>query len=153
MANVNLSDVLAPPQSPADKPPTALMGRGGAAALLSNLHVNAAAILSGALTADAYKTVLTVSVPGVLKLCAASATDATARTVSLRITLDGVVVFDGGVATASSSVGLIAVGAMPSATNGAVSFDRIPFNTLEVAIKSSLAETDKVQALTAYDLV
>jgi hypothetical protein len=137
--------------APTDKPPIGILGRNVLMPNLASVPAFFDATNSGALTADVYKDVLVLNAPGVLKLCVLRPLDATARTVGLRITIDGVVVYDASAATSSSNTGLMPVGVAHSANFA--SLDRVPFSTLSIAVKSSLAETDKVQTCIAYDLV
>lgn len=108
--------------------------------------------LSGALTADTYKTVLSVSGSGELNFCALSMVDATGRTCSLRITADGVVVFEKTVVSLGSQKAIVGVGGIDSSVPaGAAKFAPVPFcASLAVELKSSLTETDKIYALTNY---
>lgn len=113
--------------------------------------------LSGALTAGTLATMLTVSGGGVLSYLAVSAVDATARTMRLQLTLDGVIAFDSTTASISTAnFGIMAVGSVQvySATvpNGLYTAE-IPFNSMVVKIASSLTETDKVYWHIAYRTV
>lgn len=142
--------------SPQDRPPTSIGGRNvtsrGAVGSAATLALIGEQILSGALTANTYKSILTLSVPGVLKLCSVWQTDATARQVGLKIVIDGVTAFDLYAASSSSAnTGINGVGSMRQGLLD--STDRVPFNTLDVQVKSSLTETDKVAAMILYDLV
>jgi len=106
-------------------------------------------ILSGALVAGVYKELLAISGAGAVKFLVALTKDVTARTVGLKVVLDGVTVFD---AVSSSitagSCGLIAVGA---ATAGGQNLDSVHFNSsLSVSVKSSISETDKLAIETSY---
>lgn len=110
--------------------------------------------LSGALTAATYKDMISVSGAGVLKFCAVAAVDATSRDISIRVTIDGVIVYE---KTMTSIVtvdkGVVGIGACAaiSTTDYAVTFDRIAFNASAViAIKSSRTETDKLYLLSNY---
>lgn len=109
--------------------------------------------LSGALTANAYKTVISVTGQGVLKFCAVASGDTTSRTLSIRITIDGVVVCEKSVAGVNATnKGIVAVGGAVDATSVA-RFDRVKFNTsLLVEVKSSLTETDKLYTFTNYEV-
>ena len=108
-------------------------------------------ILSGALTANTLKTLLTISGAGAIKFLAARSLDATSRTIRLKITLDGVVVYDAtSAAMTSDSYGMIAVGGMLSGAYEQLG--NIEFNiSLVVEVASSLTETDKVQLQTIYE--
>lgn len=108
--------------------------------------------LSGALTANTYKTVLSFSGAGELNFCALSTVDATSRNCSLRITADGVVVYEKTVVSLGSQKAIVGVGGIDSSVaNGAAKFAPVPFfASLTVELKSSLTETDKILALTNY---
>ena len=51
-------------------------------------------ILSGSLTANTYKTVFSKTVPGNMQFCGVGAVDATVRDYGIRLTIDGVMLFD-----------------------------------------------------------
>jgi len=69
------------------------------------------ATLSGALTAGVLATVASLTGPGVLYIVAADSVDATSRTHRLKLTLDGVVVFDAtSDAVTAAAYGIMAVG-------------------------------------------
>jgi len=125
---------------------------------LPTSFVGAKKILSGALTAGTLATVLSLTTGGVLKFLMAHMEDGTSRTLRLRLTLDGVVVFDStSVATASPVMGMMAVGSCSVHTAGFQSigslvYDAIPFQkSCLVEMASSLSETDKISALVVYD--
>lgn len=109
--------------------------------------------LSGALTANTYKSLISVTGQGVLKFCASGQTDSTSRTQSLRITIDGVVVFEKAVASITTpNKGILGFGGAVDATTMA-RFDRCRFNaSLLVEVKSSITETDKMYTLTNYEV-
>lgn len=83
---------------------------------------------SGALSAGVLKNILQVYASGVINFLALGSLGGTERTIRLRLTIDGVVVYD---ATSSSGAdrGLVAVGAMIGGTaeSRSVTFDQIPF--------------------------
>lgn len=112
--------------------------------------------LSGALTANTYKTILSVTGQGILKFCAVASFDTTPRTQSLRITIDGVVVCEKSVASISSSnKGIVGVGGLGTALLDAalLRFDSCRFNaSLLVEVKSNITETDKIYTLTNYEV-
>lgn len=113
----------------------------------SYMHAsNIKKILSGALTANTYKTLLSVTGAGVLNFMAMNAVDATSRTMTLRLTLDGGEVITRSVTTAVQYEGAIIAGSSPfSTTASGMGFDAIPFSTsMLVEVKSSVTETDKV---------
>lgn len=111
--------------------------------------------LSGGLTASTLKTMLNISgARGVMSICAVRTTDATARTIRLKITCDGTVIYDKNSAVAVSGQGIFSNGI--SGQNGTnqiqIGSSMIRFqSTLLVEISSSLTETDKLQLL--YDYV
>lgn len=152
MADVTLSSIK---QSPLERTPNALMGRATTPTNISTLGLGSTVnqIDSGAVTADTWKTVLSLSAPGVLKFCALTPYNSTARTCGLRVLLDGVEVYAGSRFASTTSHGLLAVGAFASGAGAyALSLDRVPFNTLSVQVKSSLTENGPY-AYVLYDLV
>ena len=110
-------------------------------------------ILTGACTANTYKTVLSYSGPGCLAgLVICSGTDAVSRKHSVRITLDSVVVYDSSshasnIATAGLNIAGFIIGSFAQVgTVGAFAFqeERIFFSeSLLVEYQTSLTETDK----------
>lgn len=108
---------------------------------------NARELLSGALTATTLKSLLSFTGAGRLPYLAAYSKDTTARTVRLRVCVDGVTstyAFDA--TTDSMTVagkGLLAAGAAPS--NATASGAEIVWNiSCEIWVASSVTETDKV---------
>lgn len=113
--------------------------------------------LSGALTANTLATILNLSTGGVIERLALYTKDATARTLRLQVTIDGVIVFDSTSASISTSaMGIIAIGVVVlSETTGSVyAFypgAPVPYNSsCVVKIASSLSETDKIALLSSY---
>jgi len=119
----------------------------GLSTLNSVLHIGTTIgvipVLSGVLTADTYKEVLQITGSGVLNVLTVSTVDTTARTVGLKVVIDGVTVFD--VTSSPSSLsgrGLSATGTY----TGETVLVPIPFHkSISASIKSSLSETDKIQ--------
>lgn len=111
-------------------------------------------ILSGALTATVYKEILAITGAGDLKLLTAMTVNATARTIGLKVVIDGATVFDAVSSSISASdIGLVAIGHKTNIASD-FSLDSIPFNvSLSVQVKSSLSETDFVAIETSYILV
>lgn len=109
--------------------------------------------LSGALTANTYKTIVSVTGQGILKFCAVASVDTTSRTQSIRLTIDGVVVCEKSVASVNAlNKGIVAVGGVVDSASVA-RFDRLAFNTsLLVEVKSNTTETDKLYTLTNYEV-
>lgn len=151
MANVSLSSIKG---SPGDRPPVSVNnGRVfSGSSNLSGVENFAQQSLSGALTAATYKDVLTLTAPGVIKFAGIRTEDATSRTITIKLTIDGAVALEQSLTTAISLRGIYAIGQMASVSTG-LTIERIPFNTLTVSLKSSLTETDKLSAFYTYDLV
>ncbi len=108
--------------------------------------------LSGALTANTYKDIVTVTGAGVLHSCAAIAVDATSRTIGIKIVIDGTAVFD----AVSSAVtaqydGLVAIGILDPGAYVSLPVDIFFNSSLVISVKSSLSETDKVTLIYAYE--
>lgn len=109
--------------------------------------------LSGAMTAGAWTVVpgLSLTGAGQAALLAAYATNTTPRTVGLRVTVDGVEVFNATSNTVSSiGSGLVAAGKADSVAFGS----SVPIrwnSTLLVEVKSSLTETDKIAVVAAIN--
>jgi hypothetical protein len=127
---------------------------GGNSVVMGSLADAGKAIASGELAATVYKDILTVTDSGVLTLCAAITADGTARTVGLKITIDGTIVFDAVTNSVSATnSGIVGVGAYFGATTSGSGWVSgwVPFNTsLVVSVKSSLDETDKITTYVAY---
>ena len=128
---------------------------GGTAQTIGNQVIDGVrAILSGALTAGALKTVLSISGPGRINFCAAYTKDVATRSVRLKVTLDGTAVFDATVSCSSVSQGLIAIGMSYGCTSaGTVTYQPVSFNnSCLVEISSSLSETDSIAAAIDYEV-
>jgi hypothetical protein len=111
-------------------------------------------VLAGALTANTYKSILSISGAGRLRFACAAVADSTSRTASVRIVSDGVVVLERSVAfTGYSDVGILAVGGMDqTSVNLTARFGDLAFNaSLSIDVRSSLAETDKLYLITNYE--
>jgi len=116
----------------------------GGAAAFANCAVGRS-ILSGALTAATLKTLLTVAGSGEFHFLGAYAADTTSRTIRLKVTLDGVVVFDSTCAASTTNAGNLAVGNFVLSTTQYNPGPPVRFNTSAlVEVASSLSETDKV---------
>lgn len=110
--------------------------------------------LSGALTANTLKTMLNISgSAGCMPQLALTRVDATARTVRLKVTVDGITIFDITDAnTSTANVGIAAAGEY-SGTNNIADGEPIRWRTTcLVEIASSITETDKIQLLYKYHL-
>lgn len=117
---------------------------------------NSKLLMSGALTANTFKTALLITGAGELNSIALQALDSTARSIRLRVTLDGVVVFSPpATAVSGAGYGLRAVGQSNkfgvSQSFPQEAFEAVPFSaTALIEIMSSLTETDKLGLLAAY---
>jgi hypothetical protein len=121
---------------------------GGGAAGAGVANHTGRVILSGALTANTFATLLTATGKGELSLLGLYTMDATSRTLRLRVTVDGVVVFGptATTATTTSGAGIVAAGSMIyGTTNVLIQGAPIRYNSsLLVEVATSLTETDKV---------
>ena len=114
--------------------------------------------LSGALTANVLANptgLSTVTGSGVLKYVALYTKNTTSRTLRLRLTIDGVVVFDStSAAIAATNTGIVAVGALAVLSLGGSNIaclEAIPFNSsFQIQVASSLTETDNIAVALAY---
>lgn len=128
-----------------DSPPVALMGGTPDGGNVYDLYIGISSsrfslpvLASGTMTAGVYKNVLTVNAKGVLNFAAFGSIGGS-RTISLKITIDGGVVYS---ATSSSGMdrGLVGAGALiwEDGTFASIALDQIPFNTsLVVDVASS----------------
>lgn len=108
--------------------------------------------LVGACTANTFKTILSISGKGRLNALKFNAADATARTNTIKITIDGVVVFNSGQATAAANH-YAAVGACIFGTISSVTFQPVEFNTsLLIEYKTTITETDKATVSYNYEV-
>lgn len=113
---------------------------------------NSVETLSGALTANTLKTIHNLSGRGRLNLLHVYTKDTTSRTVRAVVVIDGVTVFDAtSSAITTSGSGIVPVGIVV-ATNGALVFQPIDYqSSCVVQIASSLSETDKVATGINYE--
>lgn len=109
--------------------------------------------LSGACTGGAWKSILSITgSPVRLNALMMSCVDATARTVQLRITIDGVVVFNNSKATSSAMI-LVAVGQVIYGLTNSLAFQPVDAaSSLLVEYQGNLSETDKVSFNYNYEL-
>ncbi|WP_457321629.1 hypothetical protein [Roseateles sp. P5_E11] len=103
-------------------------------------------VLSGALTANALATILSVTGSGEIPFLTAYTKDATSRTVRLKVTVDGTSVFDAtSAATTTVGAGIVVVGEIATASFPVQAGLPLRFNaSLLIQIASSVSETDKV---------
>lgn len=119
---------------------------------LSSSENTVKGILSGALTANVFSTILSITGKGFISFLGVGTRDATARQISLRVTLDGVVIFNAQSSSISGAGrGMIAIGTMYSGTNYTPEYFTFN-NSLLVEVASTLSETDLVAISTIYGL-
>jgi hypothetical protein len=119
---------------------------GYAAINLNSIPGSVRLLNSGALTANTLKTILNVSGAGIFHVLGARTNDATIRTVRMRLTIDGTVVFDSTSAAAGANTG----GLITGSSNGTTPLPgaTVVFNSSAVfEIASSLTETDTISTL------
>lgn len=114
---------------------------------LFNYSTTVKTVISGYTTAGVLKTILSLSGSGVVSFLAAESADATSRTHRLKVTLDGVVIFDATTgAIASTSSMCVAIGALAqvaASTPSIVTFEPMSFtSSLVIEYADSLSETD-----------
>jgi len=109
--------------------------------------------LSGALTAATLKTMLNVTGSGgVMPFLSVATVDATARTMRIVVTVDGVAVFDRTSASFSAFPRGALLAGVPASSN-AYTLEPIRWTTsLKIEIASSLTETDKLITHWWYNL-
>lgn len=128
-------------------------GWGGVAPIAS---LATQSILSGALTAGVLTTVLGLSGRGAISLLGVTTADATSRTIRMKLTLDGIVVFDStSIAIVTSGNGGFVVGGSFYSAGSGASFQQVdPIIEFEsqclFEIASSLSETDKLRSARIY---
>jgi len=138
--------------------PVASLVRGGSQFAMSNLvgAANAVSAASGAMTANTLKTALSVTGRGRVNWLGAYSADATARTIRIKVTVDGVAVTDQTVATSTAGHGLCAIGGGTGGnltSNPSMTFQPVDFRTsLLVEISSTLTETDKMNTAWNYEV-
>jgi len=110
--------------------------------------------LSGALTANTYKDLLTVTGQGVIDICAAHVVPAAARTVGLKLAIDGASVFDAVSASTSTSGGIAAIGTnvYTAANSGRVGkgFPRTYTNGFVASVKCDNAASNEIELFMSY---
>lgn len=140
------------------RPPATLVQVNAVAAWASLTGINtvnsaayAKVILSGALTANTLATVLSVTGSGSLQYLSIKCEDATARTLRLELTIDGVVVYDFTSASISAAQGGGVIVGNGAAGGVSAALEDMRFNaSLLVKIASNLTETDKVSVGVRY---
>ena len=108
----------------------------------ANLSVapNAKTYASSSVAANELQTMLRITGRGVLNFVSAYTGNTTSRTVRIKVTIDGVVIFDAtSAAVTSVSYGMVAVGSYPSNSVPALTFQPIRFyGSCVVEIASSV---------------
>lgn len=103
--------------------------------------------LSGTPGADTYESIVSVTGGGYVTFAGVRAVDNTARTMTIKVTIDGVA-FEASTAATAATHGAVCVG---SITGGAPGMEKIPFNiSLDISIKQDLNETAKIEAVVKY---
>ncbi len=140
------------------RPPRALVNNFsvagfGAVAMFSAGQAQTAGLktsLSGAMTANTLKTLLSLTGGGIVSALSLTTADATARTMRLKISVDGVAIFD----YTSASIGTSNTGVHisgPFSTTAPFVPDQLLFTTsFVVEAASNLTETDKFNFFTKY---
>jgi len=113
--------------------------------------------LSGALVAATYKAILDITGSGIFSFCGVGTVDNTARTIGLKLTIDGTVAFEAvSDNLTSANYGMIGIGGRTLTSGTYYSnnvLEQIVFNTsFKAEVKSSLGETDKVYLIYNYKL-
>ena len=111
---------------------------------------------SGVNTANALATILSISGAGCVNFVSAYTVDTTSRTVRLKITVDGVVIFDATSAAINSTAsGIVGIGSYASAGGGVEipQFQPVVFKaSLLVEVATSVAsETSKITTAINYE--
>ena len=128
----------------------------GGAALPIFARDGVKSLASGPLSAGALATVLSITGRGSANVIGAYAVDSTSRTIRLKVTVDGSVIFDATTGVINTSLyGLMAIG-FSGNSGGSPSlplFQPIPFrSSLLVEIASSLPETNKIETAFNYEV-
>ena len=130
-------------------PPTAILNFYSSGSVSSGASIasagasNTREVLAGAgYTANRLQTVITHTGRGCVNLLTAYSKDSTARTIRVRVTIDGAVVFD---ATSSSIAtlnhGMVPIGSHTGGGSAFLEFQRVEYNeSLLVEVASSLTE-------------
>lgn len=109
----------------------------------TDVNARAAQLLSGALVAGTLKTIINITGSGVVTYLSASVIDATARTLRVKVTLDGIVIYDYTSAGAGQANSGAVIFGSADATGDGEPMIGVPFiSSFKVEIASSLSETD-----------
>ena len=122
-------------------------------------YAGAGIVLSGAMTANVWKTALSVTGRGRALWAILYQTTDTARTADLRITVDGVVIqtasYTATVVGFNAQVGVIGIGGLIGIGTGntAPVFEPVDYRqSLLIEIRSSLTETDALRMACKYEV-
>lgn len=118
------------------------------------LAANAIPVLSGAMTANTLKTALSVSGRGKINWAAVYANDGSARTLRMRVTIDGLVVLDSTSASfMESDRGFVGIGAGKGTSTPIAVFQPLRFqSSLLIELASNVTETDKATFAYNYEV-
>ena len=110
-----------------------------------NIPASAKNVLSGAMTANTLKTILSASGKGRLPLLVIKTMDGTSRTARVKITIDGGVAFDyTSAAIASSGESVVIIGNVGASSYVAEAMPITWKSSLLIELADSLSETDKI---------
>ncbi len=139
--------------------PTSYIGNGSEIVTITYGIIGAAFALSGWTTANVLKTLRSETGAGVLNLVAVTANNTTARTIRVKVTIDGVVVVDvTSISINSNRMGILPIGSLASWNdlvyeNASVIPAKLAYNTsLLVEYASSLTETDNLRTYIAREV-
>jgi hypothetical protein len=156
MARINRSSMF--PSSGSTRRTTSIIGAVSTAGYTpSTIDVDpmAVASLSGALTANTLKTMLNITTAGGrMTFLAVSSTDATARTLRIVVTVDGISVYDVTSASfAANNTGACLAGKARAEASSRFNFvpDIVWTTSLKIEIASSLTETNKFTVYWLYN--
>ena len=137
---------------------SSIVGTPVASSSMQNVYTaaGATAALSGAMTAATLKTALSITGRGRINWAALYCNDATARTLRMKITVDGAVIRDFTSASISTAyIGFVGLGGgfFSGAAAAGVFYQPVRFGeSLLIEIASSVTETDKATFAYAYEV-
>lgn len=138
------------------RPPKAIINKFSAGGVSATSFATAGAekeILSGALVANTLKTLLSVSGSGAIKTLFVYTKNVSAKNVRLKLTIDGVSVFDAisGSITVTGA-GMSVIGVNYYSADHFRAMELVPFtSSVVVEVASSLSETDAVAIAVIYE--
>lgn len=142
----------APRDSPLLKPPVSIVCRTTAYYVDPLTNGSVTTTNSGAMTANTEKTLLTVFGEGVVQYLTLRVLDATARTASVKLLIDGRIVFSASAATSTTDDGWVMIGGFLRTASGYIpQFAAIPFrDSVILRATSTITETDKLGYQSMY---